>query len=72
MPARREFEAGRSNPVMPAPSMFLPLGPDSPAPGRQDESIDEVLEVSDADGTRSIRRLFAGLLHAAQDWRRLA
>lgn len=69
---QREFEAGRYNPVMPAPSMFLPLGPDSPAPGRQDESIDEVLEVSDADGTRSIRRLFAGLLHAAQDWRRLA
>jgi len=51
---QREFEAGRYNPVMPFPSRFLPLGPDSPSPGRRHDSIEEALEDSDADGTRSI------------------
>jgi len=51
---RREFEAGRYNPAMPFPSRYLPLGPESPAPGRQHDSIEEALEDSDADGTRSI------------------
>jgi len=51
---QREFEAGRYNPVMPFPSRFLPLGPDSPSPGRRHGSIEEALEDSDADGTRSI------------------
>lgn len=49
---RREFEAGRYNPVMPFPE--FPIGPDSPAPGPQHDSIEEALEDSDADGTRSI------------------
>src|ERR1041384_5337717 len=51
---RREFEAGGYNPAMPFPSRYLPLGPESPAPGRQHDSIEEALEDSDADGTRSI------------------
>lgn len=51
---QREFEAGRYNPVMPFLADQLPLGPDSPAPGRQHDSIAEALEAADADGTRSI------------------
>jgi hypothetical protein len=51
---RREFEAGRYNPATPFPSRYFPLGPQSPAPGRQHDSIEEALEDSDADGTRSI------------------
>ena len=51
---RREFEAGRYNPVVPFLSDYFPLGPQSPAPGRQHESIEEALEASDAGGTRSI------------------
>jgi hypothetical protein len=51
---RREFEAGRYNPAMPFPSRHFPLGPNSPAPGRKHDSIEEALEDSDADGTRSI------------------
>jgi hypothetical protein len=49
---QREFEAGRYNPVMPFPD--FPPGPGSPAPGRQHDSIQEAMEDSDADGTRSI------------------
>jgi hypothetical protein len=48
----REFEAGRYNPVI--PFLEFPLGPNSPAPGAQHSSIDEAMEDSDADGTRSI------------------
>jgi hypothetical protein len=48
----REFKAGRYNPVMPFPD--FPVGPDSPTPGAQHRTIDEALEDSDADGTRSI------------------
>jgi hypothetical protein len=51
---RREFEAGRYNPATPFPSRYFPLGPQSPAPERQHDSIEEALEDSDADGTRSI------------------
>lgn len=48
----REFEAGRYNPVI--PHLSFPIGPDSPSPGAQHSSIQEALEASDADGTRSI------------------
>ncbi len=49
----REFEAGRYNPVVP----FLEFEMDAslkPAPGKQHASIEEALEASEADGTRSI------------------
>jgi hypothetical protein len=48
----REFEAGRYNPVI----RFLdfPIGPASPAPGKRHSSVQQALEASDADGTRSI------------------
>jgi hypothetical protein len=49
---QREFEAGRYNPAMPFPP--FPVGPNSPAPGAQHDSIEEAMEDSDADGTRSI------------------
>lgn len=48
----REFEAGRYNPVI--PFLEFPVGPDSPSPGAQHSSIEEAMEDSDADGTRSI------------------
>jgi hypothetical protein len=48
----REFQAGRYNPVI--PHLSFPVGPNSPAPGAQHESIEEALEAADADGTRSI------------------
>jgi hypothetical protein len=48
----REFRAGRYNPVM--PFIDFPIGPTSPAPGAQHSSIEEAMEDSDADGTRSI------------------
>jgi hypothetical protein len=57
---QREFEAGRYNPVIPLPE--FPIGPDSPAPGRQHASIEEALESADADGTRSILDAFRGVL----------
>jgi hypothetical protein len=50
---KREFEAGRYNPVVP----FLGFEFDdtlAPAPGKQHASIEAALEASDADGTRSI------------------
>ena len=48
----REFKAGRYNPVI--HHLDFPIEPDSPSPGAQHESIQEALEASDADGTRSI------------------
>jgi hypothetical protein len=53
---KREFEAGRYNPAI--PFLDFPIGPASPAPGKQHSSIQQALDASDADGTRSI--LFAG------------
>ena len=50
----REFEAGRYNPVIRSLYSLFPIGPESPAPGAQHESIEEALEDADADGTRSI------------------
>jgi hypothetical protein len=49
---RREFEAGRYNPAVDFPD--FPVTADSPAPGAQHDSIEEAMEDSDADGTRSI------------------
>ena len=49
---QREFAAGRYNPVM--PSIPFPIGPRSPAPGAQHDSIEEAFADADADGTRSI------------------
>ncbi len=49
---RREFLAGRYNPVMWFPE--FPIGPQSPTPGAQHDSIEEAIEDADADGTRSI------------------
>ena len=49
---RREFEAGRYNPVMWMPP--FPVNENSPAPGAQHASIEEAMEAADADGTRSI------------------
>ena len=46
---RREFEAGRYHPVV-----RFPMDPGAPSPGAQHASIEEALEASDADGTRSI------------------
>jgi hypothetical protein len=48
----REFRAGRYNPVIPFPD--FPVTASSPAPGAQHSTIEEALEDSDADGTRSI------------------
>ena len=49
---RREFEAGRYNPVLWMPP--FPVDANSPAPGAQHASIEEAMEDADADGTRSI------------------
>src|SRR4051794_29749395 len=49
---RREFMAGRYNPVM--PHIEFPITPQSPAPGARHPSIAAALRASDADGTRSI------------------
>jgi len=51
---RREFRAGRYNPVMPLLYREFPIGPDSPAPGAAHASIEEALEDAAEDGTRSI------------------
>ena len=51
---QREFAAGRYNPVIPSMWQLFPIGPESPAPGAQHSSIQEAMEDSDADGTRSI------------------
>ena len=49
---RREFEAGRYNPVI--PMLDFPLGPNPPSPGRQHESIEDAIEDSGEEGTGSI------------------
>ena len=49
---QREFVAGRYNPAM--PFIEFPITDDSPSPGANHRSIEEALEASDADGTRSI------------------
>lgn len=46
----REFKAGRYNPVIPFQPHIITGAP----PGAQHGSIEEALEASDADGTRSI------------------
>lgn len=48
----REFKAGRYNPVI--RHLDFPIEPNAPSPGAQHDSIQEALEASDADGTRSI------------------
>jgi hypothetical protein len=48
----QEFRAGRYNPMMPL--LSFPIGPSSPAPGPAHASIQQAIEASDADGTRSI------------------
>jgi hypothetical protein len=48
----REFQAGRYNPAM--PFLNFPVDPNLPGPGAQHDSIEDALEDSDADGTRSI------------------
>ncbi len=50
---KQEFEAGRYNPVVPFLSFEFDGAP-QPAPGKQHRSIEDALEASDADGTRSI------------------
>lgn len=50
----REFKAGRYNPAMFSLYSLFPIGPNSPAPGAQHDSIEEAFEEADADGTRSI------------------
>jgi|SRR4051794_38415740 hypothetical protein len=51
---KREFAAGRYNPVITFLLQLFPIGPNSPAPGAKHSSIQEALEDSGADGTRSI------------------
>lgn len=46
---QREFQAGRYN-----PAMSFPMDVDASSPGAQHASIEEALDASDADGTRSI------------------
>jgi len=48
----REFEAGRYNPVM--EDIDFPITDESECPGQAHKTIEEALEDSDADGTRSI------------------
>ena len=49
---QREFQAGRYNPVVQFPE--FPVGPQTPAPGAKHNSIEDALEDSEEDGTRSI------------------
>ena len=49
---RREFQAGRYNPV--TPFLDFPVDAGAPGPGAQHASIEEAIEDADADGTRSI------------------
>jgi hypothetical protein len=48
----REFQAGRYNPA--TPFLNFPIDSTQPGPGAQHDSIEEAMEDSDADGTRSI------------------
>jgi len=54
---RREFAAGRYNPVTPFPQ--FPVEEDAPSPGARHGSIEEALADTDADGTRSILDLMS-------------
>jgi hypothetical protein len=49
---QREFQAGRYNPV--TPIVEFPITASSPAPGAGHRNIDEAMQASNADGTRSI------------------
>ena len=49
---QQEFIAGRYNPVL--PFIKFPITDNSYSPGAKHSSIDEALEASEADGTRSI------------------
>lgn len=49
---KREFKAGRYNPVLDL--IDFPLDSESPAPGADHDSIEEAIEAAGADGTRSI------------------
>jgi hypothetical protein len=49
---QREFLAGRYNPVTRLPE--FPISASSPTPGARHRNIDEAMEASGADGTRSI------------------
>ena len=49
---QREFQAGRYNPAV--RYLEFPIGPDSPAPGAQHDSIEDAMADSNAEGTRSI------------------
>jgi hypothetical protein len=49
---RREFEAGRYNPVM--PFIEFPIDPAAESPGAQHLSIQHARDAADMDGTRSI------------------
>jgi len=49
---QREFAAGRYNPVVMFPE--FPITEDTPAPGARHRSIEDALEASAEDGTRSI------------------
>ena len=49
---QREFQAGRYNPVI--SFLDFPIDANSPSPGPQHASIDEVLDTANEDGTRSI------------------
>lgn len=53
---QQEFAAGRYNPVI--SFLEFPITADSPSPGAQHSSIEDALEASDADGTRSILDLW--------------
>jgi hypothetical protein len=48
---QQEFEAGRYNPAVPFPELEAAS---TPSPGKQHSSIQEALDESEADGTRSI------------------
>src|SRR6516164_9549129 len=50
----REFRAGRYNPVIRHLYLSFPIGPDSPAPGAQHESIEKAFDDVGENGTRSI------------------
>ncbi len=49
---QREFAAGRYNPVI--SDIDFPITSDSPTPGSQHSSIEEAMEASEEEGTRSI------------------
>jgi hypothetical protein len=55
----REFHAGRYNPVVEFP--HFPVESTSESPGTLHESIEEALDASGADGTRSILDIMGGV-----------